>query len=300
MNLSFERFLGTSGQNVCDIQRYSSMDSHLEILEETLQLRHLAPTAPDTLGGWVRRKESLLLGLCGLKLFFCFRLLPFLSERSIYFGGMSACLLQRQRSDLWVQTHQRSVRDALTVWNTSTQGGGGHCHHLSVSPIRSWWSRGSFGDDSRVQQHSNSLSGQLTHSSVWANQLHRFFCWQRWRKWDEYQPLTFGRFGSHLSQLIGTKLTIVAPLVLLIIVLSTALIGHLVFSFKVDFDVRYQSNRNPEKNDNEQRQHLCDNSLFAHHPCLKKPFLLMQQLIKLHFCHLRWCKYSFLFYECWK
>lgn len=45
-----QRFLGTSGQNVIDIQRYSSMDSHLEILEEMLQLRHLAPTAPDTLG----------------------------------------------------------------------------------------------------------------------------------------------------------------------------------------------------------------------------------------------------------
>lgn len=44
------RFLGTSGQNVSDIQRYSSMDNHCEILEETLQLRHLAPTAPDTLG----------------------------------------------------------------------------------------------------------------------------------------------------------------------------------------------------------------------------------------------------------
>ncbi|XP_022075503.1 DNA polymerase delta subunit 2 [Acanthochromis polyacanthus] len=44
------RFLGTSGQNVCDIQRYSSMESHVEILEETLRLRHLAPTAPDTLG----------------------------------------------------------------------------------------------------------------------------------------------------------------------------------------------------------------------------------------------------------
>ncbi|XP_034548518.1 DNA polymerase delta subunit 2 [Notolabrus celidotus] len=43
-------FLGTSGQNVCDIQRYSSRDNHLEILEETLRLRHLAPTAPDTLG----------------------------------------------------------------------------------------------------------------------------------------------------------------------------------------------------------------------------------------------------------
>ncbi|XP_057687098.1 DNA polymerase delta subunit 2 [Corythoichthys intestinalis] len=44
------RFLGTSGQNISDIERYSSMNSHLEILEETLRLRHLAPTAPDTLG----------------------------------------------------------------------------------------------------------------------------------------------------------------------------------------------------------------------------------------------------------
>ncbi|XP_064792879.1 DNA polymerase delta subunit 2 [Oncorhynchus masou masou] len=44
------RILGTSGQNVKDIQKYSSMDSHLEILENTLRLRHLAPTAPDTLG----------------------------------------------------------------------------------------------------------------------------------------------------------------------------------------------------------------------------------------------------------
>lgn len=43
-------FLGTSGQNVGDIVKYSSMDDHLEILENTLRLRHLAPTAPDTLG----------------------------------------------------------------------------------------------------------------------------------------------------------------------------------------------------------------------------------------------------------
>ncbi|KAM4745308.1 DNA polymerase delta subunit 2 [Anableps anableps] len=49
-NIDGVRFLGTSGQNVCDIRKYSSMDSHLEILEETLRLRHLAPTAPDTLG----------------------------------------------------------------------------------------------------------------------------------------------------------------------------------------------------------------------------------------------------------
>ncbi|XP_077417452.1 DNA polymerase delta subunit 2 [Vanacampus margaritifer] len=44
------RFLGTSGQNISDIARYSNMNSHLEILEETLRLGHLAPTAPDTLG----------------------------------------------------------------------------------------------------------------------------------------------------------------------------------------------------------------------------------------------------------
>ncbi|KAG7270632.1 hypothetical protein CRUP_010927 [Coryphaenoides rupestris] len=44
------RFLGTSGQNVSDIQRFTSMTSHLDILESTLRLGHLAPTAPDTLG----------------------------------------------------------------------------------------------------------------------------------------------------------------------------------------------------------------------------------------------------------
>nr|XP_055024153.1 DNA polymerase delta subunit 2 [Misgurnus anguillicaudatus] len=44
------RFLGTAGQNVSDIAKYSSVDDHLEILESTLRLRHLAPTAPDTLG----------------------------------------------------------------------------------------------------------------------------------------------------------------------------------------------------------------------------------------------------------
>lgn len=33
-----------------DIFRYSSMEDHLEILEWTLRVRHLSPTAPDTLG----------------------------------------------------------------------------------------------------------------------------------------------------------------------------------------------------------------------------------------------------------
>lgn len=44
------RFLGTAGQNVRDIFRYSSMEDHLEILEWTLRVRHISPTAPDTLG----------------------------------------------------------------------------------------------------------------------------------------------------------------------------------------------------------------------------------------------------------
>ncbi|XP_068130855.1 DNA polymerase delta subunit 2 isoform X1 [Hyperolius riggenbachi] len=44
------RFLGSSGQNISDIFKYSKMEDYLEILEWTLQVRHLCPTAPDTLG----------------------------------------------------------------------------------------------------------------------------------------------------------------------------------------------------------------------------------------------------------
>ncbi|XP_074494644.1 DNA polymerase delta subunit 2 [Sebastes fasciatus] len=59
------KFLGTSGQNVCDIQRYSSKDNHLEILEDTLRLRHLAPTAPDTLGCYpFYQKDPFILEEC--------------------------------------------------------------------------------------------------------------------------------------------------------------------------------------------------------------------------------------------
>lgn len=43
------RILGTSGQNVTDVQRYSKLTCPLEIMEKTLQWRHLAPTCPDTL-----------------------------------------------------------------------------------------------------------------------------------------------------------------------------------------------------------------------------------------------------------
>lgn len=47
------RFLGTSGQNISDIIKYTQFNSDdqiLDIMEETLNWRHIAPTAPDTLG----------------------------------------------------------------------------------------------------------------------------------------------------------------------------------------------------------------------------------------------------------
>ncbi|XP_072167647.1 DNA polymerase delta subunit 2-like [Diadema setosum] len=43
------RVLGTSGQNLTDIYQITTMDDRLTILEETLKVGHLAPTAPDTL-----------------------------------------------------------------------------------------------------------------------------------------------------------------------------------------------------------------------------------------------------------
>ncbi|KAI9122227.1 hypothetical protein K1719_006916 [Acacia pycnantha] len=44
------RFLGTSGQNIDDLDKYSDAKDKLEFMERTLLWRHLAPTAPNTLG----------------------------------------------------------------------------------------------------------------------------------------------------------------------------------------------------------------------------------------------------------
>ncbi|KAL3694881.1 hypothetical protein R1sor_008532 [Riccia sorocarpa] len=43
-------FLGTSGQNIDDLDKYSLADGPLDYMERTLSWRHIAPTAPDTLG----------------------------------------------------------------------------------------------------------------------------------------------------------------------------------------------------------------------------------------------------------
>ncbi|XP_052701812.1 DNA polymerase delta subunit 2-like [Crassostrea angulata] len=52
------RFLGTSGQAVQDIVKYSTNEEPLDILEKTLEWGHLAPTAPDTLGCYPFYKED--------------------------------------------------------------------------------------------------------------------------------------------------------------------------------------------------------------------------------------------------
>jgi len=41
--------LGTSGQNIDNLAKYTNADKDIDYLERTLQWRHLAPTAPDTL-----------------------------------------------------------------------------------------------------------------------------------------------------------------------------------------------------------------------------------------------------------
>lgn len=46
------RILGTSGQNVDDVARYSDLDDAVEIMERLLMWRHLIPTAPDTLAAY--------------------------------------------------------------------------------------------------------------------------------------------------------------------------------------------------------------------------------------------------------
>ena len=40
----------TSGQPLDDLYRFTQTEDRLELLEQTLQWRHLAPGAPDTLG----------------------------------------------------------------------------------------------------------------------------------------------------------------------------------------------------------------------------------------------------------
>lgn len=40
--------MGSSGEPIKDIKKYSKLDNELEIMQKTLQWRHIAPTCPDT------------------------------------------------------------------------------------------------------------------------------------------------------------------------------------------------------------------------------------------------------------
>ncbi|GJN09225.1 hypothetical protein PR202_ga27210 [Eleusine coracana subsp. coracana] len=44
------KFIGTSGQTIDDLYKYSDAKDRLEFMERTLRWRHLAPTAPNSLG----------------------------------------------------------------------------------------------------------------------------------------------------------------------------------------------------------------------------------------------------------
>ncbi|XP_063235760.1 DNA polymerase delta subunit 2 [Bacillus rossius redtenbacheri] len=52
------RLLGTSGQPVDDVARYSTLEDPLQILEQTLRWGHVSPTSPDTLSCFPFYKED--------------------------------------------------------------------------------------------------------------------------------------------------------------------------------------------------------------------------------------------------
>jgi len=51
-------FLGTAGQNVDDIHRYTGLKDSADIAQLTLESRHIAPTCPDTLGCYPFTEED--------------------------------------------------------------------------------------------------------------------------------------------------------------------------------------------------------------------------------------------------
>ena len=50
--LAGHHFLGSSGQNVDDVYKYSCQEDRLAIMEAILEWGHLVPTAPDTLSSY--------------------------------------------------------------------------------------------------------------------------------------------------------------------------------------------------------------------------------------------------------
>jgi len=57
------RFLGTSGQTIDDIFKYLESEDRMEIVQQTLEWSHLAPTCPDTLCSSLSALSSLYIEL---------------------------------------------------------------------------------------------------------------------------------------------------------------------------------------------------------------------------------------------
>ncbi|EFJ09735.1 hypothetical protein SELMODRAFT_129338, partial [Selaginella moellendorffii] len=74
-------FLGTSGQNVDDLEKYSEAKDVIELMERTLRWRHIAPTAPDTLAGCFpyTDKDPFVLDTCP-HVYFCGNQKSFMSR----------------------------------------------------------------------------------------------------------------------------------------------------------------------------------------------------------------------------
>ncbi|XP_041088314.1 DNA polymerase delta subunit 2-like [Polyodon spathula] len=87
------RFLGTSGQNVSDIYKYSGQEDYIEILESTLRLSHLSPTAPDTLGCYpFYQRDPFILEDCP-HVYFCGNAPAFQSKRVTGADGQDVLLV---------------------------------------------------------------------------------------------------------------------------------------------------------------------------------------------------------------
>lgn len=87
------QLLGTSGQNVKDIYRYSGLEDPLVIMEKLLTWGHLAPTAPDTLNCYpYYDRDPFLLQSCP-HVFYAGNQKKFATKMFKSSGGQEVCLI---------------------------------------------------------------------------------------------------------------------------------------------------------------------------------------------------------------
>ena len=116
------RMNGTGGQPVDDIFKYIEGDERLEIMENLLRWRCLAPTAPDTLCEfsrpqvlWIHHLKTAQEKFETLILVRLHRVLSISRERPVCHRGVSARLLCRQSTTVRDHSHWRSCGPGCTV-----------------------------------------------------------------------------------------------------------------------------------------------------------------------------------------